>query len=229
MPPAPSLQQIKELLADGQTEPAVDLLLELTKATHRDFHDDAIAVKSRLEKLQQKGIKGIISSAEESLEENKITDSVIALIAQIERNERPELFEEIPPPKPAVQQMPTVKKLIWGIPVLIVLAFLLPKFFSKEPSTPSLPGTEQKQLILETTLHMGKVVFSKSQKPVEGAQVRFNDEIEAVTDANGKFQVNLPSAWTSAYVEITLRGEIKQPSTQISLSPQVLGLLKIRD
>lgn len=95
MPAPPNLDQVKKLLANGQTEAAADLLLELTNSTYQDYHRDAMLLKNRLEMLQQNSIEGILSHSDESIEWAKISRGIIGLVDNISKGERPQSEEAI--------------------------------------------------------------------------------------------------------------------------------------
>mgnify|MGYP001344816055 CR=1 FL=1 len=70
MDSAQTLETIRELLGNGDTEDAANLLLALAKESHKEHYSSALLLKNRLERA-------------------KISKSIVSLAEQIERNEAP--------------------------------------------------------------------------------------------------------------------------------------------
>ncbi len=227
MPASPSLDQVKELLADGQTEAAADLLLQLTKDFHPEHFGSALLLKNRLETLQQNVIEGVISQSDENLEWARVSKGVVNLVTQIERGERPVPAEELLPPKPAGTKPAFSKKILWAIPLLLVLGIAVPKFLAKKNVLPP----EKKETRINWIKYTGQVV-RRNGEPAPNVRLLFKkgDLIkETYADANGNFIVELPEKLATVSLEIYFKEKLVMPPRNISVNHKVLNLLKIPD
>ena len=75
----------KELLANGQTEEALNLIIKFLRSTGglEDILNDAILLLSRYNMMKRNQIKGIASNAEIVLETNRIVDSTLQVVVII--------------------------------------------------------------------------------------------------------------------------------------------------
>ena len=221
MPSTPSLDQVKDLLADGQTEAAADLLLQLAKASAQEHFSSALLLKNRLETLQQNVIEGVISQSDENLEWARISKGVINLVAQIERNEMPKPVEELLPPKPPKKQPAFSKKILWAIPVVMLLAlFFVPKIVKRGQTSPEKVKIQAPEL---KTIRGQLIWFD--ERPVPNATLsveRFDKKFEARTDSEGFFDLKVNAELIGKQVDFKIQFNNKEKTETIRLIPENL-------
>ena len=202
------LEKVKELLAQGKTEPAADLLLQLSKAMEKEHYHSALLLKNRLETLQHQVIEGVLSQSEERVEWARVSKGVMELVMQIERKEQPapeektgEAFEKKKPEK-------GVKAWWFVLPLVLVLGvFAASKFFrpASQPVKPP-PKREEPAVKVKMVTVPGRVV-SPGGRFVPDAEVVFefrDKKYRARTDQNGQFKVKVPEAIEGKHVELTI-------------------------
>lgn len=206
MPPIPTLERVKDLLADGQTEAATDLLLELAKTTHRAYYHSALLLKNRLETLQHNVIEGILSPSEERIEWARISKGVVGLVEQIDRGEAPRSDEEVLPPKPDISRRRGFPvKAWWVLPLLILAGIAVPKVFLKKESTSV--KKEQKISMVE---YQGQVERADG-RPAANVKLVFSKgefKREVMADGQGRFSIGLPEKLSHVTVEFYLNEKL---------------------
>ena len=80
---ADGLARAKRLIAWGELEEALETLEELTDGT--DLQDDLTQIYGRYGKFQRRVMRGILREEEMNVQENKISDDLLSLIAQAEK------------------------------------------------------------------------------------------------------------------------------------------------
>lgn len=224
MPDLTTLEQVKDLLADGQTEAAADLLLQLSKECHEEHFNSALLLKNRLETLQQKVIDGVVSQSEENLEWARICKGILNLVAQIHRGEKPLTPEELFSAKKKKPAFPL--KILWAIPVLIILGVAAPKLLNKK-----VPPTEKKENKIARQSYAGQVV-RPNNAPAPNVKLLFKKgefRKEVYTDENGNFNLELPVSITNINLEIYYKNKIVMPVRNIAVDKDILKTLKIPD
>lgn len=222
MPDIPALHKVKDLLADGQTEAAVDLLLEIAGTADEAHFTAALLLKNRLETLQQKVIEGVVSQSEENLEWARICKGILGLSAQISRGEKPLSPEELFPSKKSIPRFPV--KILWAIPVLIILGLAAPKFLKKK-----LPPVDKKENKIERVSYAGQVV-RPNNAPAPDVKLVFKKggfQREVYTDKEGNFTIDLPQSFSNINLEIYYKNKIVMPVRNIAVDRDIFKTLKI--
>lgn len=200
MPLLSELKQVKQLLADGQTEDAADLLLELTKDADQEYHTSALLVKNQLERHQQNSIDGILSESEQRIGWAKISRNIVDLTRQIERGEKPQKEEDLLPP--TSKKEPVIKfskQVLWALPVVLFLGFLGVYFLTGDKSSDRVK-TEAVEIKMKTL--EGQLVYPGGI-PVVNVQVeivplsgslpeKIREPIKFTTGKNGEFKFTYP-------------------------------------
>lgn len=129
------LQQIKELLASGQTEEAADLLLKLSKETDEAHYHSALMLKNQLEHHQHDLIDGILSDNEQRIGWAKISRRIIELTKQIERGEKPKSVEEVIGGKHSTGKPFSFNRWLLVVPILLILGFIAVNLMPEKKET----------------------------------------------------------------------------------------------
>jgi len=221
MPSTPSLDLIKDLLADGQTEAAADALLQLSKISHGEYYHSALLLKNRLETLQHNIIEGVLSASEERLEWARISKGIVGLVAQIDRGEMPKPIEELIPPAPPKQRSVFSKKIWWAVPVVVLAAlFFVPKIIQTAQ-----PGTEKIEVQTPELKTLEGQLIWFDEKPVPNARVSVghSDKIyEALTGADGFFTLQVDAGLVGKQVDFKVKYEGIEKTETIRLIPENL-------
>jgi Effector-associated domain 11 len=83
----------RQLIAEGRTKEALDILLNYFKSTDDiddDYRDNTILLSSRFNEIQKKNLLGIVSNSEYSVEINRLTNAILELTEYIDENIPPE-------------------------------------------------------------------------------------------------------------------------------------------
>lgn len=78
------IKKIKALIAEGKTKEAISILVSQTFDTR--YHDNAIHISNKFNVLQDKIMKGLLSSDEIFVENAKVSNSIIELLSLILEN-----------------------------------------------------------------------------------------------------------------------------------------------
>lgn len=79
-----TVQSIKQVLASGQTELALQQLLQLTENTNPETQQSAILLRAAWEYQERQAINGTLSFEEANLQRNRINEGALSLLADIE-------------------------------------------------------------------------------------------------------------------------------------------------
>lgn len=227
MPDTPSYDSIRNLLADGHTEPAVNTLLQLAKDSEKDYFSSALLLKNRLETLQQNEIEGILDEREGRIEWARISKGVVSLVEQMERHELPKRPADLMGQENGELQKTDLagklggKLAKWLVPLLavgLVMLFLVPKLIGdknanpvsidkklEEPKLQELPG----QLIYYDETPVADAVIS-----IKG----YDQEYTARTDSKGLFKFNVKPDILGKQVDFNVRVNGKNQTENIRLS-----------
>lgn len=77
-------EELKNLVAKGKLEDAINLLVEISNQFLLYFNEDIILLSSRFNTIKSEKIKGIIRSEDYSIESNSITNSILKIISLID-------------------------------------------------------------------------------------------------------------------------------------------------
>jgi heme/copper-type cytochrome/quinol oxidase subunit 2 len=139
----------------------------------------------------------------------------------------PKAEEELLPPKPPKKQPAFSKKILWAIPLLIVLGIAVPKFLTKKNVSPP----EKKETRINWVKYTGQVV-RRNGEPAPNVRLLFKkgDLIkETFADEKGRYSIELPEKLANVTLEIYFREKLVMPPRNLSADPKVLDLLKIPD
>ena len=214
MPTPTGLDQVKELLANGKTEDAADLLLKLAKNSEDAHYKSALLVKNQLEILQHDSIDGVLSAGEERIGWAKISRRIVDLTEQIERGERPRRMEEVVPP-PAQKKVPATsfpKKWLWVLLVILVIGVVaVPKILNQDKTTKKeLPvinqpvQKEKKMVTLE-----GRLVTGSKKIPAPNAEIRIenlDNKYFVRTNLQGQFTLEVFASDINKLVMLNVKG-----------------------
>ncbi|MEM6963319.1 MAG: hypothetical protein AAF573_01050 [Bacteroidota bacterium] len=75
-------EKLKDQIVQGKLDQAIQTLLENSK-NDSDFHNQVVHLSSRYASLKQEKLQGILSSANSNLQQNQITNALLALINQL--------------------------------------------------------------------------------------------------------------------------------------------------
>lgn len=113
-------QQIRDLLANDQTEAALDALMRWAKDGYRGLYDQCILLRSRWEKIEEESNLGLISREEAMRQTMQVNAGVLALVSGIEQGKGPAANR---PPAPAAWRYWPIVSLIAGALALGGVAF----------------------------------------------------------------------------------------------------------
>lgn len=122
-----SIQQVKNLLSEGKSEAASEMLLNYVNTHHSNYYEAAILLKNRIESVQQQEIEGTISLSEKNIEWAKISKSVLGLALKIEKEESTQI-EQLPNKnvfKPPIPLYLRSSKLLMSIAIFFLLAIFI--------------------------------------------------------------------------------------------------------
>lgn len=85
--PPDSIIQIKKLIGEGKLKKALEVSLEILKASQEDdLYNSLLLLSSRYNSLQRNETMGIISATESSKSKNQITYSLLSILSEIEKH-----------------------------------------------------------------------------------------------------------------------------------------------
>ncbi len=229
MPDIPSYDSIRNLLADGHTESAVNSLLQLAKSKEKEYFTSALLLKNRLETLQQNEIEGVLDQHDERLEWARISKGLMSLVEQMERRELPKRPEELLPQgigeleKTDLASKLSRRLMKWLVPVVavgLILLFLVPKIVENKPSNP----TPQEAKLVEPQLQElpGQLIYF-DESPVADAVISIkglDQEYTARTDSKGIFTLKVKPDLIDKQVEFSVKVNGKDQTENIRLSPE---------
>jgi len=79
-----TIKSIKQILASGQTEMALQQLITLTEKANQETQHSAILLRAAWEYQEQQAISGALSFEEANLQRNRINQGALSLLADIE-------------------------------------------------------------------------------------------------------------------------------------------------
>ncbi|MFM9948949.1 MAG: hypothetical protein ACKV1O_13500 [Saprospiraceae bacterium] len=79
-----TIKSIKQVLASGQTEMALQQLMTFTEKASQETHQSAILLRAAWEYQEQQAISGALSFEEANLQRNRINQGALSLLADIE-------------------------------------------------------------------------------------------------------------------------------------------------
>lgn len=77
------VDQIRELIAEGQTEKSLDELYRFVKENNADIIDNLVMLRNRMQSVERAVNIGTMSSQEAALERAKINDAILKLLPQL--------------------------------------------------------------------------------------------------------------------------------------------------
>lgn len=77
------VQHIQELAMNGKIKPALESLLQLTKTTDSDLHNQSILLASRWNRLKTDINMGILSHSNAQIEQNRIVAALLATLEEL--------------------------------------------------------------------------------------------------------------------------------------------------
>ena len=180
-------KEIKDLVADGKLEKALDLLENTAEELSEEKHNAAVILSSRLHTFKQNSSIGVLSSNEQNLERARISKAILELTDQLDDSEgiigddsRTSLL---------------IKALV-GIAILTIAGFAI-NWFTSSNNGHSVNTKVEGQLVFPD----GKVASYMIMNFENG-------KVIDTTDVNGKFSVTLPfSADKTILLDITKAGK----------------------
>lgn len=231
MPETPSFDNIRDLLAEGQTEAAANSLFQLAKNSEKEYYKSALLLKNRLETLQHNSIEGVLSQGEERLEWARISKGIVSLVEQMELGELPQLPDDLLQSSVAQQEgngavgKSRYRLLFWLLPLagLIVLLFFIPKLVenndnnnNNKTSAQTIPPKQELQDM------QGQLIWF-DEKPVEDAVITvkgFDYEYVTQSDIKGFFTLKIRPDLISKQVEFKVQYKGKDQTEVIRLIPE---------
>lgn len=77
------IDQIRELIAEGETERSLDELYKYVKENNADVIDTLVMLRNRLRGIQEEVIRGTMDNQAASLERAKVNDAILKLLPQL--------------------------------------------------------------------------------------------------------------------------------------------------
>ena len=216
MPNDSQLSKVKELLGNGKTEDAADLLLTIAKDAGEVHYTSALMLKNQLEQLQQDVIDGVVSDSEQRLNCAKISRRILDLARQIEKGEGPIWASS----EQKTKRYPIIsKRVLIGIPIVFVIIFFTYQQFSKNHTgidnreassnnkvVATLPKSDD---AVEKITFKGKVIaIGTKSRPVADAELLIegaNKIYKVGCDKSGRFEFDINQDDYGKQVSITVR------------------------
>ena len=174
-------EQAKERLINGKTREAIDMLREPLEKT--PLYDEWMMVRARYETLREREMKGLLSTAEAQLEDNRINDAVLRLLDKAEQKEevpvvRQQATASTAPPKQGLPKWATM--LIAAVVAVGALIFIKGQF--GEAQEPAAAKTER-EIIPETKEEPESASVTPEKKPATKPN-RVTPETRAIVPPN---------------------------------------------
>jgi hypothetical protein len=83
-----SFEEVRNVVANGQVETGLRLLLEIVKINYQDFYNNVVIISSRFSRLKNENILGLISQENYAMESNKIVYSILETIKLLEASKK---------------------------------------------------------------------------------------------------------------------------------------------
>lgn len=144
-------QQLRILIAQGETNQAIDRLLEVYNQTKGEYYDELIVIASHYKMLRDKTLAGALEDDEAAVQNNAINHSLLQLIDQLDED-KPlrrhfRLDDSKLPDLPDFKSKPksSNRNLFIGIGfgVLLIAGFFLVKQLTGNPEQQTSDQTEQ--------------------------------------------------------------------------------------
>lgn len=199
MPTPSSLDQVKELLANGKTEEAANMLLALSKSSCKAHYHSALLLKNRIETLQHNVIDGVLTSNEERIEWARISKAVVELVGQIDKGERP-LEKEDLEHTATEEEKPEAKGLkqwIWAAPLLVILVTFGINKFGKNDKPIREASPPAREVLTEAMKEIRGTLITSDNRPVGDVTIIIRsldgrEDIKFSTNARGMFKFEYP-------------------------------------
>lgn len=142
------IDQIRELIAEGETERSLDELYSYVKQNNADVIDNLVMLRSRMQNLQRSVLNGTMDDQSAALERAKINDAILKLLPQLTPEYQAELKkrrEWTPPAAAASGAAPVANRnRIYFIAAgAILMLFLLNIMFCGDDSTETETAADQ--------------------------------------------------------------------------------------
>lgn len=129
------IDQIRDLIAEGETERSLDELYKYVKESNADVIDNLVMLRSRMQSLQRSVNNGTMDHQAATLERAKINESILKLLPQLtpeylaKASNRREQMQYAPPPTAAAPgaSAPGKKKIymIAGGAVVVLIVIMM--------------------------------------------------------------------------------------------------------
>ena len=87
-----TIENIKHCIATGKTKRAVDDLILMTQKVCIDLNDPALMLKNRMATLEREIVEGVVSHADQKMEEARIARALLVLVSNIEEECLPQVL-----------------------------------------------------------------------------------------------------------------------------------------
>lgn len=81
--------KIRSLLADNQTETAINTLMEWAQSRYGELYDECVLLRSRWEKIEEESALGLISREEAMRQTNQVNAGLLTLMSGLEPASKP--------------------------------------------------------------------------------------------------------------------------------------------
>jgi hypothetical protein len=130
------IDQIRELIAEGETQRSLDELYKYVKESNADVIDNLVMLRSRMQNLQRSVSNGTMDDQDAAIERAKINEAILKLLPQLTPEYLAEASKRMEPARPASSPQTAAQgtsapnmKMIYmiggGLLVLLLLIFAI--------------------------------------------------------------------------------------------------------
>ena len=218
------IDQIRDLIAEGETERSLDELYKYVKENNTDVIDTLVMLRNRLRGIQDEVIRGTLDNQSANLERAKINDAILKLLPQL----TPEYMAKAAAWQPQAQPMAAAAKakapaassgekrkwmLIGGGAALLLIIILIAvsggggdDYYEEEDTTTAIDGSSGETLLDQVLKAHGGHAIWVSEPNAEGnfSYYVFDEKRKVFEDIQGD---NVFAVWsvqeeTSEYIEL---------------------------
>lgn len=173
-----NLQKIRQLVATGKSEQALNLLYQLTEQHYTSALNDVTLVQNRFYSLNQRVIQGSITPAEQNAEAAKINQSILYLLADLDK------YKDA---SPSYQYIKNKGFLFLGGLILLGIGILL-------------SFTQLSKSILSTTsptskIHLTGKIIAATPQEIQNLIIEIDylgNSVQDTVDQQGHFEIVIP-------------------------------------
>jgi Effector-associated domain 11 len=119
-----TINHIKNLLTNGKTKAAADVLLDYTSHHSKEHYETAVLLKNRIASIQQQDAEGIVSLADKNMEWARISKSLLTVVIDLEEATEQSKKEEFDAPPTHTPIKATKSSYFSSNKILLVLGLM---------------------------------------------------------------------------------------------------------